>query len=204
VRRPPEKIDLLLAVWVVNRAAKRYRDSASAHYQAGQHGFARYASETKGTLYHLKSQALAHLEKEGHLRVVAHHAFPEGNWAEVLESGKYRFHRPCPTPSSLKPSDNPFLEEITKKPRESKEPRLCDAQYTLKAYLADKTTAEVYQWSRPTKEAFYDTWEDDPEEEAKTWHDWYAVNDVVYCRGCGRSRRLILGKWVLEDEGTEL
>ena len=145
--RPPQAIDVLAAVWVVNRAAKRYRDAAQACYQGRAHGFASVNKQKKEDYYRLKSQALHHLVASGRLQVVGYHAFAGGNWAEVLQGEGYTFHRPCPPQQA----EAVQLDGIEAKPRDRTEPRLKDALHTLEEYLADKPEADYYQWPAPAR-----------------------------------------------------
>jgi tellurite resistance protein len=39
--KPAKQVDLLAAIFAVNRSAKRYRDAAETHYRERMHGFAR-------------------------------------------------------------------------------------------------------------------------------------------------------------------
>ena len=150
---PANLIDLLSAVWVINRRAKRSRDLASCHYQSGTHGFARSVKNEKLELYRLKGRALHYLLAEGQLEIAGCHRFPGGNWAEVVKCGGYTFHRPCPhrTDGTAKQ-----LDDIEAKPRESKEPRLKDALYSVKEFLKGKPKVKVFEWpqkvrTRPTR-----------------------------------------------------
>jgi hypothetical protein len=140
---PSKLIDILAAVWVINRRAKRCRDLASSHYQSGTHGFAGTVKNEKLELYRLKGQALHYLLDEGQLEIVGYHCFPSGNCAEVLKGGGYAFHRPCPDQVNETAKQ---IEEIEAKPRGSKEPRLKDALHTVKVYLCGKPEGDVFEW----------------------------------------------------------
>jgi hypothetical protein len=143
--RPPQAVDVLAALWTVNRAAKRRRDAAQACYQGRAHGFARAHKRTKAEYYRLKSQALHHLLAEGRLRIAGYHVFAGGNWAEVVQGEGYTFHRPCP-PQEGKAVQ---LDGIEAKPRGREEPRLKDALHTIKEYLDGKPEADCYEWPAP-------------------------------------------------------
>jgi hypothetical protein len=125
---PPVQIDVLAAVWVINRRAKRCRDLAQAYYRRRAHGFAGAAKDEKLQLYRLQGQALHYLLAEGRLAVAGHHRFPGGHWAEVLRGEGYTFHRPCPEMSDATVVE---LDGIEAKPRGNKEPRLKDARHTV-------------------------------------------------------------------------
>jgi hypothetical protein len=150
-RTEPVRIDVLAAVWVLNRRAKRCRDLAQAYYQRRAHGFARAAKNEKLELYRLKGQALHHLLAEGRLAVAGHHRFAGGHWAEVLRGEGYTFHRPCPAKSDAAAVE---LGEIEAKPRGSKEPRLKDARHTVAAYLAGKPEVRVFEWPEKDRSNF--------------------------------------------------
>jgi hypothetical protein len=146
---PAALIDILAAVWVINRRAKRCRDLASKHHGRRAYGFAGTVKEEKTELYRLKGLAIHHLLADGRLEVVGHHRFPGGNWAEVLQGSGYTFHRPCPPQDGANVEDR---EEIEAKPKETKEPRLKDARHTVNAYLQGKPSVIVFQWARKVKE----------------------------------------------------
>lgn len=163
---PPQEIDLLAAVWVVNRRAKRCRDLARNNYSIRRRGAASNFAYEKSHCYRLKGQALYYLCHQGRLRSIGYHAFrqPDNSllWAEVLEGEGYRFHAPCPAPNGILPEN--ILEEIEAKPRGAKEPRLKDALYRLQRFLQDKPEAPVYCWPerprpkrRKRKRAFQET-----------------------------------------------
>ncbi len=158
--RPPQSIDLLAAVWVVNRRAKRCRDLARQSYGRGRRGAAGNYAEEKRSLYALKSQALFYLRQEQRVSHAGFHIFPQAQggvlWAEVLEGDGYSFH--CPTSPPLNIAPQAVLNQIEAKPRGSKEPKLKDALFTLREYLAEKPTADVFNWgegrnrSSPTRQ----------------------------------------------------
>jgi hypothetical protein len=146
---PAALIDILAAVWVINRRAKRCRDLASNYHKRRAHGFAGTVKEEKTELYRLKGQAIHYLLADGQLEVVGHHRFPGGNWAEILQGSGYTFHRPCPPHGGAIVSD---LDEIEAKPRGTKEPRLKDALHTVGNYLQGKSLVDVFEWPPKLKE----------------------------------------------------
>jgi hypothetical protein len=154
---PPKGIDILAAVWVINRRAKRCRELASSHYKSHTHDFAATAKEEKLELYRLKGQALHYLFAEGRLAIVGYHRFRGDNWAEVLAGGGYDFHRPCPAQVA---NTSKAIDQIEAKPRGSKEPRLKDARYTVEEYLRDKPQVDVYEWPAPIRTRSTRAWED--------------------------------------------
>ena len=141
--RPPRQIPILAAIWVLNQRAKRCRDLARHHYDAERFGFATSARREKVRLYELKGQALHHLVESGELKVIGHHQFPDGQWAEVLQGGGYTFHRPCPTQPGTAGAQ---IDHIEAKPRGAKDPKLKDALLTANSFLAAKPRAHVFSW----------------------------------------------------------
>jgi len=158
---------VLLAVWTLNRRAKRCRDLAQKYYVYGRHGFAGKMREEKERLYYLKSQALHWLVVEGRLQVTGNHTFAGKHgklWSEVLQGGGYIFHRPCPQSNAPVPTVNAsppteenqvgaklFTDLIEAKPKETSEARLEDAYHTVDVYLRRKPSVEVYEWPTPAK-----------------------------------------------------
>lgn len=147
------EIDLVQAIWVVNRYAKRCRDAASACFMHRVHSFAATWKRKKEEAYYLKGQALHHAVTDGLLHVSGVHKFGD-NYAELLEGNGYRFHRPCPDPVLNEMQAVVQLDAIEAKPKGSKEPRLKDAMYTLQCYLADKQEVDVYEWPLKWKPHF--------------------------------------------------
>lgn len=139
----PKEIDVCAALWVANRHAKRARDASQRAYFSRLHGFAANWKERKQEIYGMKSQAMHWLIAEGELRHIGYHRF-EGGWAELYEGNGYTFHRPCPKPANAE--NVPMISEIDAKPRGSKEPRLCDALFTLQRYLSGREHVDTYQW----------------------------------------------------------
>jgi hypothetical protein len=142
-RLEPKRVPLLAAVWTINRTAKRFRDAATRHYHGGRHGFAGDASQRKEMLYARKGQALHHLMADGTLQHAGYHRFPGNKWAEVLTGAGFTFHRPCETP---KQKSGKALSTIEAKPRGAREPRLCDAIFTLDEFLDGKALVDIYEW----------------------------------------------------------
>lgn len=129
-RNEHHEVDLLAAIFTVNRAAKRQRDLAQQHYRRGMHGFAGSSKTRKREYYDLKDRGIVAAHQAGRLACVSRHG------GLYLWTGKgYSFH------STLKPegAEVPELplrdgEEhlfIEAKPKGVKEPRLIDALRTL-------------------------------------------------------------------------
>jgi len=129
VDRPAEEVDLLLAIFTVNKTAKRYRDAASTHYQCRQHGFAGDASSKKHALYRLKDLGIMRAHQVGRLSFVAMH----GNLAVYRGEG-YCFHSHLlpdvtPLPEDEARAGSPVFVEAA--PKGAGEARLKDAVLTL-------------------------------------------------------------------------
>ena len=123
---PTVEIDLLLATFTVNKAAKRYAYSALSNYRDGQHDLARHAKHTKAKLYALKDKGIAEAYRQGRLCFVGTHA----------KMGLYRGEGYC-FHSTLIPLSCEFIDVPQKSvlaetmPRGAKEGRLPDAVHTL-------------------------------------------------------------------------
>lgn len=131
--KPPCKVDLLLAIFTINKSAKRFRDAASKHYDCSQHGFAGHARQQKRKLYALKEVGIAKAHRSGRLRFVG----IQGSLA-VYRGGGYCFH------STLLPEGHldSFSTEtetvrIGSVPKGIGEARLKDAEFTLSEIKRD-------------------------------------------------------------------
>lgn len=121
--------DLRLAIFVINRSAKRYRDAAAKAYAAGNHQTARQMRVKKEELYVLKDAGIRHAIKTGMLIFEGQHG-KLGLWT----GGGFVFHSPLVPEDYIardSSEDKPILVEA--KPRDAKLPRLCDAIQTLRA-----------------------------------------------------------------------
>lgn len=166
VKPKPELIDVLLAVWGMNRYAKRCRDAARRCYVHDLHGFAKGWKKRKEEAYDMKGQALHWLVEEGRLTHAGYHKFGD-DFAEVLQGEGFLFHRPCDDPEVE--SDIKLLEGIEAKPKSKREPRLCDSQHTLRGYLEGRDRVGVFEWLPPERvRSSYarsdEEWEDDDDE----------------------------------------
>ncbi len=166
--RKKAKLDVLAALFTLNRRAKRCRDSAGDFYERGMHGLAGDAKREKERIYRLKGQALHYLVESGRLKVAAVHQFQGGTHAEVLEGEGYRFHRPCPDPVEIS-EGVVLLESVEAKPKAAKEPTLKVAYSVIEDFLDDKDEVEVYQWPPRTR---YRDYEDEEEDEYEDERDW--------------------------------
>ena len=122
--KAPEKIDLLLAIWTVNRAAKRLRDLASSHYIGGRHGFAGHSSSRKSRLYRLKEIGIVQAYEDGRIICVG----IRDEFACFVGEGYYFHSRFVPE------GDFPLDEQklfVDAKQKSKLEARLKDAIYTL-------------------------------------------------------------------------
>ena len=173
---PLKEVPILLAVWAINRSAKRYRDFSSKQYSRHNHNFARFGSQTKKKLYHLKDQTLHYLVEEGVLQVKGYHRFDAG-WAEVLKGEEFTFHRPCRKPEVDNEEDVPQIEEIEAKTRERGEPKLKDAVFTLENYLEHRPEVEVYRWTESDALVVDEQEEWEVEDIGSTFYDQSSYND---------------------------
>lgn len=147
----PQPIDILTAVVEVSRAAKRCRDAAQRHYQAGNHGFAGSQKRKKQALYNLKDQCVAHLCAEGMLRHIEYHRFGD-RWASLVSTvdrPDVRLHVPCADPCLPGLVVEDLGDEIPA--RERKKIKVQDAEYTVRQYLKDRAVIETYRWPIPTR-----------------------------------------------------
>lgn len=123
----PANVDLLAAIFAVNRAAKRHRDAAQSHYRGRRHGLSGSARQRKEYLYSLKDLGIAAAYQEGRLQFVGTHG------ALALYAGEgYRFHSglvPINESSVMMLDEERFFAEA--KPRERHEPTQRDATHTL-------------------------------------------------------------------------
>jgi len=71
--KPPKEVDLLLAIFTVNKSAKMYRDVSQTHYHDRRHGLAGDARERKDNLYELKDRGIAYAVRESRLHFVGAH-----------------------------------------------------------------------------------------------------------------------------------
>lgn len=125
-------VDLLAAIFTVNRAAKRQRDLAQKYYRSSMHGFAGSAKSKKLKYYSLKDRGIATAYLSGRLSCENKHAN-----LYLYRGEGYSFHSTlCPV--GLEVPELPLAggEEhlfIEAKPKGVKEPRLIDALRTLDA-----------------------------------------------------------------------
>jgi hypothetical protein len=150
---PPKQIPILAAVWAINRHAKRLRNRASAWWEDGRRDLAGTNAARKRTYYRLKGQCLQYLLSEGILTVTGHVRFgSDGSlWAEIVEGDGYSFHRPC---APVEGAEVPQIHRIEAKPKKATEPRLRDAELTIRNYLKERPEVAVYEWPprvRPTR-----------------------------------------------------
>lgn len=171
----PKQIDLLAAIFTVNRAAKRYRDAASSCYTHKIHGFARANKRKKEDLYLLKDKGIKVAYTAGLLAC-------EGKQGSsyIYQGNGYCFH------SYLKPKDLDLATIIEISPEEvrveskvkTEKYRLKDAIYTLdvlntinidqdfvleKPDFFSKNKGSKYEYSNYDRqnEENHDNWDDD-------------------------------------------
>jgi hypothetical protein len=130
--QPPQAVDLLAAIFAVNRSAKRFRDAAQRCYVRFAHNCARIARNKKEKLYSLKDRGIAAAYRAGKLHYCGMHA----RLATYMGDG-YRFHSRL-QPFEATADDAPFLL-VEAKPKTAREARLMDAEYTLAHVPLDLT-----------------------------------------------------------------
>jgi hypothetical protein len=124
---PVVQTDILLAVFTVNRSAKRYRDAASTCYNAGVFDFAGVNSVNKNMLYRLKDRGILWAIANGKLQAQKH----TPPLTMYLGEG-YCFHTlyyPKDMPAEI--TDEPLFVES--KPKSKREYKLKDAIATLES-----------------------------------------------------------------------
>jgi len=125
----PVAVDLLAAMFSVNRSAKRYRDAAQKCYALKKHGFARQGRVTKEELYALKDRGIAEAFRLGRITPVLR----KGGLIEYRGEG-YCFHSTLlPVAIALAQSTDDTILYVDAKPRGVAEVRLLDAKHTLSA-----------------------------------------------------------------------
>ncbi len=126
---PPAAVDLLCAIFTVNRSAKRYRDTAKRLYGIGCHSLSRAASNKKKRLYVLKDAGIREAYRRGLLRPEAIH----GGLA-VYRGNGFCFHS-THVPVELREQLPVEADEVVffreSVPRSSTEAKLKDAEFTL-------------------------------------------------------------------------
>lgn len=168
-KSPARAIDLLAAVFSVNRSAKRYRDAAGSCYSSGTHGLAKAAKLRKELLYRLKDRGIAEAFRQGRIQFVGR------NGTLALYQGEgYSFHSRLLPPGQsdeLGDTDAPVFVEA--KAKTLKEARLKDAILTLEP-LPDPvgfTVLSVPSYEKPTRFARYHICDEDEEEWDDEWDD---------------------------------
>lgn len=124
---PPAEIDILLAIFTVNRATKRLRDAGQSLYLNKMHGLACSCKNKKTTLYDLKDKGICFALSKDMLEYAGMH----GRYSLFTGAG-YSFH------STLKIEQGAATVEtggdpihIPSKHKTRNEARLKDAVYTL-------------------------------------------------------------------------
>lgn len=90
-QREPLELPLIDAIREISRAAHRWRDAASAQYNAGNYGLATHSSGNKRRLYQLKERGIVAAYKQGLLRYVGQTAQGMAVY-EYGEGGMSCFH----------------------------------------------------------------------------------------------------------------
>jgi hypothetical protein len=158
-----DRLPVLAALFTLNRRAKRCRDLAQTYYESGMHGLAGDMKREKNQIYDLKGQVLHYMVEAGALIGRKYHRFEFGNWAEVLEGGGYRFHRPCPPQES--PSEAELIESLEAKPKEAHEPTLEIAYEVVNKFLQERSRVSVYNWPPVVRSSRRFHWRDEEDED---------------------------------------
>jgi len=87
-----KEIDLLLAIWTINRAAKRMRDLAKNYYLKGVYGLATKRKEQKDHFYDLKDRGIVAAYRQGIIQFVEIVEYENGTALAVYQGGGYYFH----------------------------------------------------------------------------------------------------------------
>lgn len=127
--RVPETLPLLVAIREISRAAHRWRDAASAQYEAGNYGLATHSSSRKKWFYELKERGIGAAFSQGLLRYFGQTAQGMAVY-EYGEGGMSCFHS-CLHPVGAERTliaDHP--ETLFVAAKEQKYP-LADAEHTL-------------------------------------------------------------------------
>jgi hypothetical protein len=136
-------IDVLAALWAINRQAKRYRSAANSASIKRRSNVVTYWHRRIQKMYAIKGQVLHYLLADKVVEHIGYHRFSCG-YAEVLGRGDYTFHRPCPIPKDASNCSN--LDMIVAKRRAPNEPLYADAIAALTQYLEDKPEVPVFRW----------------------------------------------------------
>ena len=109
--------NLAEALYVVNKSAKRIRDSKRDDYSTGQHNRAKKSKLKEQELYHLKEKILSKMLEENRAEILGVHKqlvtnkseYEWENYLLLITIDDFSFHRP------IKPKDihkHPYLGEI--------------------------------------------------------------------------------------------
>jgi hypothetical protein len=165
----PSAIDLLRAIFTVNKAAKRYRDAAQGQYQRSVHGFAQNSRQRKELLYRVKDRGISAAYCQGRLQFVGTH----GGLALYRGEG-YCFHS-CLVPKNAEalqdqPQERVFIEAA---PKEAKEARLKDAMFTLQDVSGKECEFTRLEQPRHPKEPKleHESDDDDDDQDDDPWND---------------------------------
>jgi hypothetical protein len=165
----PVCVDLLAAIFSVNRSAKRYRDAAQKCYALKKHGFARQGRETKEELYALKDRGIAEAFRLGRITPMLR----KGGLIEYRGEG-YCFHSTLlPVDIALAQSTDDTILYVDAKPRGSAEVRMLDAKHTLSAlppagdqFTRNELPTPPRQNIKPHGNRYRGGWDDDDDDDA--------------------------------------
>lgn len=146
-----KSVDLLAAIFGVNRSAKRYRDAAQRNYQSGTHGFAGNCKERKESLYKLKDRGIVEAYRSGRLKAEGTHGV-----LTVYRGEGYCFHsllRPVglTLPALDFEANSAGCLYVEQKPKTAREPRLKDSIATLEALQKEESYTDFQRLSFPPR-----------------------------------------------------
>ncbi|MFC7062757.1 hypothetical protein [Halobacillus seohaensis] len=81
------------ALYMVNKSAKKSRDTKTKSYSSGKHAVVSRSKTRQERLYDLKDKALKKLEKTGRLTLRGYHKQSD-NYLHLYEFGRHTFHKP--------------------------------------------------------------------------------------------------------------
>lgn len=95
------------ALYIINKSAKKSRDTKQENYDLGRHGIVSASKTRQSKLYELKDKVIRRLKQQGRLTFLGYHTqFEQVLWSYQI--GNHTFHMPCFKYTGLK-----FLGDIT-------------------------------------------------------------------------------------------
>ena len=97
------------ALYIINKSAKKSRDTKQENYDLGRHGIVSASKTRQSKLYELKDKVIGRLEQQGRLTFLGYHTqFEQVLWSYQI--GNHTFHMPGFKYTGLK-----FLGDLTEK-----------------------------------------------------------------------------------------